>query len=106
MSPEQIEGRDVDARTDIYSLGCVIFESLAGGLHSAGRPRSQSLGAYVTTHLPLTELRPDLPAELDAVIAKAMAKSPDERYGSCRELVADLRRTEWRPQKRTPAGRL
>jgi hypothetical protein len=93
MSPEQIEGREVDARTDIYSLGCVIFESLAG----ATPFRRETEVAVLWAHMredppPLSELRSDLPRELDDVLAKAMAKAPEERYATCRDLVADLRR--------------
>jgi hypothetical protein len=93
MSPEQIEGRDVDARTDIYSLGCVVFESLAG----ATPFRRETEVAVLWAHMrddppPLTEVRPDLPSEVNTVLAKAMAKAPEERHSSCRELVADLRR--------------
>jgi Protein kinase domain len=92
MSPEQIEGREVDARTDIYSLGCVIFESLAG----ATPFRRETEVAVLWAHMredppPLSELRPDLPRELDDVLAKAMAKPPEERYGTCRQLVDDVR---------------
>jgi serine/threonine protein kinase len=92
MSPEQIEGRDVDARTDIYSLGCVVFESLAG----ATPFRRETEVAVLWAHMrddppPLTEVRPDLPSEVNTVLAKAMAKAPEERHSSCRELVADLR---------------
>ncbi len=93
MSPEQIEGRDVDARTDIYSLGCVVFESLAGGTPFRRETEVAVLWAHMRDDPPpLTELRPDLPPEIDGVVAKAMAKLPDERYATCRELVADLRR--------------
>jgi len=93
MSPEQIEGHEVDSRTDIYSLGCVVFESLVG----ATPFRRETEVAVLWAHMrddppPLTELRPDLPPEVDGIVAKAMAKLPEERYVTCRELVADLRR--------------
>jgi hypothetical protein len=106
MSPEQIEGREVDARTDIYALGCVIFESLAG----ATPFRRETEVAVLWAHMredppPLSELRPDLPAEVDAVLAKAMAKAPEERYGTCRELVADLRHALGVAAIETYAGR-
>ncbi len=92
MSPEQIEGREVDARTDLYALGCVIFESLAGATPFRRETEVAVLWAHMREEPPpLSEPRPDLPREADAVLAKAMAKHPDERYGSCRELVADLR---------------
>ena len=106
MSPEQIEGREVDSRTDIYSLGCVIFESLAG----ATPFRRETEVAVLWAHMredppPLSEVRPDLPRELDSVLAKAMAKSPEHRYGSCRELVADLRHALGEAVIETYAGR-
>jgi serine/threonine-protein kinase len=93
MSPEQIEGRDVDARTDIYSLGCVVFESLAGGTPFRRETEVAVLWAHMRDDPPpLTEARPELLNQVDDVIRKAMAKSPDERYGSCRDFAADLRR--------------
>lgn len=93
MSPEQIEGRDVDRRTDIYSLGCVVFESLVGTTPF----RRETDVAVLWAHMredppPISEVRADLPRELDDVLGKAMAKAPEERHPSCRELVADLRR--------------
>jgi serine/threonine-protein kinase len=90
VSPEQIEGGELDARTDVYSLGCVLFECITGF-----RPfdRDSEL-AVVFAHLneapPSARcLRPELPPALDDVFAKALAKSPDDRYSSCAELVAD-----------------
>jgi len=92
MSPEQIEGREVDSRTDVYSLGCVIFESLAGATPFRRETEVAVLWAHIKDEPPpLTQLRPDIPLEIDTVLAKAMAKSPEDRYPSCRELVADLR---------------
>jgi hypothetical protein len=91
MSPEQIEGRDVDARTDIYSLGCVVFECLAGTTPF----RRETDVAVLWAHMredppPVTELRPELSAAVDQVVAKAVAKDPDHRYSRCRELIDDL----------------
>jgi serine/threonine-protein kinase len=92
ISPEQVEGGTIDRRADVYSLGCVLFECLAGR-----RPfdRESDL-ATVFAHLnepppPITEVRPELPAELDAVFATALAKDPEARYESCGELVAAAR---------------
>jgi serine/threonine-protein kinase len=106
MSPEQIEGREVDARTDIYSLGCVIFESLAGATPFRRETEVAVLWAHMREEPPpLSELRPDLPREVDGVLAKAMAKDPDQRYGSCRELVAALRHVLGPAAAATYAGR-
>jgi serine/threonine protein kinase len=92
MAPEQIEGRDVDARTDIYSLGCVVFECLAGTTPF----RRETEVAVLWAHMrdappPVTELRPDLPAGVDDVVATAVAKDPGERFATCHELVDGLR---------------
>jgi|SRR5215207_401045 len=106
MSPEQIEGREVDSRTDIYSLGCVVFESLAGGTPFRRETDVAVLWAHMREEPPLlSEVRPDLPRELDGVLAKAMAKSPEDRYGTCRDLVADLRQALGAAAVETYAGR-
>ncbi len=92
MSPEQIEGREVDGRTDIYSLGCVVFECLAGATPFQRETEVAVLWAHMRDDPePVTELRSELPEAVDSVVAKAVAKSPDARYGTCRELVDDLR---------------
>jgi len=88
VAPEQIAGEDIDGRADVYSLGCVLYECLVG------QPpfRSDSDLAVVFAHLetespaPSAE-RPELPAALDAVIARALAKEPGERYATCREFA-------------------
>jgi predicted Ser/Thr protein kinase len=92
VPPEQIEGRPVDARADVYSLGCVLYELLTG---SRPLDRESEL-AVVFAHLheqppPVTELRPELPDAFDAVVGTALSKSPDERYSSCGELSAAAR---------------
>ena len=88
VAPEQIAGEEIDGRADVYSLGCVLYECLVG------QPpfRRDSEIAVVFAHLegePLapSAQRPELPAALDAVIARALAKEPEQRYSSCRELA-------------------
>jgi WD40 repeat protein len=88
VAPEQIAGEEIDGRADVYSLGCVLYECLVG------QPpfRRDSEIAVVFAHLDaeppvLSEHRPQLPAALDGVIARALAKEPEQRYPSCRELA-------------------
>ena len=87
VAPEQIAGEEVDGRADVYSLGCVLYECLVG------QPpfRRDSDLAVVFAHLEAeppapSAQRAELPAALDAVIARALAKEPERRYASCREL--------------------
>ena len=92
VSPEQIRGERVDGRADVYSLGCVLYECLAGVRPFARESEVATLWAHV--HEPPSPLRaahPELGDEIDAVMARALAKAPAERYGSCAEVVAGAR---------------
>ncbi|MEV0321673.1 serine/threonine-protein kinase [Streptomyces sp. NPDC050658] len=92
VAPEQISGRPVDGRCDVYSLACVVHETMAGGPPFRRDDDMALLWAHQYDQPPpLTELRPDLAGGVDAVLARALAKSPEERYGSCLEFVAALR---------------
>jgi len=91
-SPEQVQGRAVDGRADQYALACVAWELLTG---SAPFERDQGL-AVLLAHLSepppsLAGYRPDLPSAADQVLARALAKVPEERYGSCGEFADALR---------------
>jgi serine/threonine protein kinase len=103
-APEQIEGKPVDRRADIYALGCVLYEMLVGKKPFERENDVAVLWAHVTEPPPrLTDERPDLPKGLDAVVQQALAKAPDERYPSCRELVADARAALLKPTAGLPA---
>jgi TolB-like protein len=92
MSPEQAEGRpDVDGRSDVYSLGCVLFEMLTGRPPFLGRSARAVMQQHVTTPPPsLAELRPDLPPELYATVERAIAKNPNDRHPSARAFGDEL----------------
>ena len=93
VAPEQIEGRPADKRADIYSLGCVLFECLTGVVPYHRESDVAVLWAHVQEHCPpVSTLRSDLPAGMDDVVARAMAKSPDDRYQTAAEFVADVSR--------------
>jgi serine/threonine-protein kinase len=91
MSPEQVEGKTVDARTDIYSFGVTCYHIMAGHPPFEGNGAFDVALKHVRDEpLPLQTVRPDLPEGFCAVIHKMMAKQPDQRYQSCRELLRDL----------------
>ena len=91
-APEQIEGKSVDGRADLYAAACVLYEMLAGSPPFKRDNDVALLWAHVTEPPPrLSEVREDLPPDLDAVIARGMAKSPDERQPSCAQLIAEVR---------------
>ncbi len=93
MSPEQASGKPLDARSDIFSFGTVLFEMLAGRRPFEGATSLELLDAIVHRQPPsLAELSSKTPVALRMVVEKALEKDPAERYQSMRELVVDLRR--------------
>jgi serine/threonine protein kinase len=115
-SPEQIAGRELDHRSDVYSLGCTLYVMLTG---SVPFPRDSQI-AVMHAHLAdpppqVTLANRSLPTEMDDVIARAMAKDPDHRYRSCRELAFAAQaalsdtpapQTNWRTQSDEVAAAL
>ncbi len=92
MSPEQIRQTPVTARTDIYSLGCVLYEVLSGQPPFAHSSTAELFYKHLNEPLPpLYEARPDLPDQLDMVIQRATAKNPAERYANVLEMYAEFR---------------
>ena len=91
-APEQIDGRQVDGRADLYSLGCVTFHCLTGSPPYARSGEFAVLQAHLSEPPPApTAVRPDLPPAVDAVLQKALAKEPGERFGTASELTDALR---------------
>lgn len=91
-APEQIEGGSVDARTDVYGLGCLLYEALTGSPpYERGSP-VERMHAHLADPPPRASAsKPGVPQTVDEVIARALAKQPDERFSSCGELAAGLR---------------
>src|SRR5436190_2553913 len=98
-APEQIEGRDVDARADQYALACVLYECLVGTSPFHRASEVAVLNAHLHAPPPkLTKAAPDVPAALEPVLAKALSKSPLDRYATCGEFVAALRAAAAEPR--------
>jgi serine/threonine-protein kinase len=92
VAPEQIEGGEVTAKTDVYSLGCVLYHCLTGELPYARDTDVAVIYAHLSEEPPKpSSVRPDLPEGLDDVIAKALDKSPARRFGTCSDLMAAAR---------------
>ena len=92
VAPEQIDGATQGPATDQYALACVLFECLTGHVPYERNTELDVMWAHLNDDPPpITDLRPDLPEGLDAVIAKALAKEPEERYATCMAMVGAAR---------------
>jgi len=93
MSPEQVQGLELDNRSDIYSMGVVIYETLTGRLPILGKTMVETMSKHITEMPPrFNEIRPDLyiPERLEAVVFKALSKDPADRHQTMAELTRDL----------------
>jgi serine/threonine protein kinase len=91
VAPEQIEGRDIDGRADVYSLGCVLFHCLTGSVPFERMNDIEVVFAHLREPPPsLSSRAPGLPTAMDAVVARAMAKSRDDRWSTCFALVTAM----------------
>ena len=96
-SPEQISGERLDHRTDLFSAGAVLYDMATAHRAFAGETPSDLAAAIVAgRHVPVAQRRPLIPDAIAAVVEKALAKAPDDRYQTATEMIADLRRARRR----------
>jgi len=105
MSPEKVRGEKLDPRSDVYSLGAVMFEALTGRSVFEAEVNRQIMDAHAATEPPRPgAIRPDVPAELEQLILKTLAKRREERFQTARELAAALAGTASAVPKPVPAA--
>ena len=92
MSPEQVEGKELDGRSDIFSLGAVLYEMLTGQRAFAGKSQFSVASAILEKDpAPITTIKPLTPRNLDHVVRRCLAKDPDDRWQSARDLALELK---------------
>jgi len=102
MAPEQIEAREVDARTDIFAFGCVLYELLTGHRAFDGQTSSSVMAAVLATKpRPIEELVPLTPPALERIVSRCLAKDPEDRWHTARDVAAEL---QWVSQGGSKVG--
>jgi serine/threonine-protein kinase len=105
MAPEQLEGKEVDARADIFAFGGMLYEMLTGKRPFEGKSQASLIGAILDHQPPpVTSLQPLTPAILDDVVARCLEKNPDERWQSARDLKRQLEWVAKSPRDAVSAG--
>ena len=102
MAPEQIEAREVDARTDIFAFGCVLYELITGQRAFDGKSSSSVMAAVLATKpRPIEELVPLTPPALERIVSRCLAKDPEDRWHTARDVAAEL---QWVAQGGSKVG--
>lgn len=97
MSPEQVQGTEIDGRSDLYSLGAILFQLLSGRVPFSGRDPMSVVVKHITDPVPaIYEINPAvaIPADVEGIVRRAMAKAPADRFASARDMLATIQRVE------------
>jgi Tol biopolymer transport system component len=104
MAPEQLEGKEADARTDIFALGSVLYEMVAGKKAFSGKSQATLIGAILHSEpVPVSALEPTCPPALDRLVTTCLAKDPEERWQSAADVKRELRWIAEGPRAKQPA---
>jgi serine/threonine protein kinase len=96
MSPEQAQGRtkEIDSRSDIFSFGCILYEAVTGRKAFEGKDAVESLNKIIREQVtPISEINPAAPADLQRIVRRCLAKDPDERYQTIKDVALELKET-------------
>ncbi len=114
MAPEQLEGQEADARTDIYAFGSVLYEMITGTEAFEGKSQATLIAAIISSEPPIAHLQPLAPSSLIRVVVTCLAKDPEERWQNSRDLLREVsmlptaggmgEETTWR-ERRSPLVR-
>ena len=105
MSPEQVEGKELDGRSDIFSLGAVLYEALTGQRAFEGKSQLSVASAILEKEpAPISALKPLAPRNLDHIIRRSLAKDPDDRWQSARDLALELKALSTFDPSSSPSG--
>ena len=102
MSPEQLEGKEADARSDIFALGCVLYEMLTGKKAFTGKSQASLIGSIMTSEPPpISSIQPMTPPALDRVVKGCLAKEPENRWNTAHDVMLQL---QWIAEGGSAAG--
>ena len=105
MAPEQLEGREADARTDLFAFGAVVYELFTGKKAFEGKSQASLIGAIMHADPPpMSRVQALSPLALDYIVQTCLAKDPDDRWQSARDLLRELKRVERAPAVPAASG--